>query len=85
MRRGRLWTEDEVICAKFLRHCGMADKDIGEILGGRSAASVAGKIGNGTHRPFVVNATGALFEAARAGAAKMLGQAADEFETRGRA
>lgn len=43
-RRGRAWTEDEVTEARFMRHCGMKDRAIGDVLK-RSTKSVRGKIG----------------------------------------
>ena len=70
-RRGRPWTDDDVTCAQFLRHCGLADADIGEVLN-RSAASVTGKIGYFTDMPYFKS-----HEAARPLAAKELGNHAD--------
>lgn len=43
-RRGRPWSDSDVECAKFLRHCGMKDAAIGKELG-RSEKSVRHKIG----------------------------------------
>lgn len=44
MRRGKPWTDEEVACARFLRHCGMTDDGIASVLG-RTKASIIGKIG----------------------------------------
>ena len=43
-RRGRPWTDDDYICAKWLRHLGLHDVAIGEVLG-RSQKSIRAKIG----------------------------------------
>lgn len=79
-RPGKLWTEDEVICALFLRHIGLTDADIGAVLG-RTAASVGGKIGRAptTDKTRCVNTNAALFEAARPHHAAILGQRADDM------
>lgn len=62
MRRGKPWTTDDVICARFMRHCGMSDAQIGAVLK-RSAASIAGKIGHQAKRTScTVNACAMLFE-----------------------
>lgn len=42
-RRGRPWTEDEVIEAKFMRHLGLTGEQIGAVLG-RSKQAVDAKI-----------------------------------------
>ena len=48
-RRGRPWTDDEVIEAKFLRHLGMTGEQIGAVLG-RSKQAVDAKINYQPHR-----------------------------------
>lgn len=72
-RRGRPWADDDEICARFLRHCGLTDADIGQILK-RSARSVEAKIGYQRDREHVV-----IYEGARPAAAHELGCLADSF------
>lgn len=72
-RRGRPWTSDDETCAKFLRHCGMTDEDIGEILN-RSARSIEYKIGYERDREHVV-----IYQAARPALARELGRWADSY------
>lgn len=56
-RRGKPWTDDEVVIARFLRFCGLDSEQIGAILG-RSALSVDGKIGyQATERRYYVRAS----------------------------
>jgi len=83
MRRGSPWNDEDLGCARFMRHCGMSDADIGRELG-RSAASVAGKLGYiAKQQTYCVNA--GLYESARPAAARKLGQLADDYECRGTA
>lgn len=79
-RNGKLWTEDEVTCALFLRHIGFNDADIAATLG-RTERSVGGKIGRArtTDQTACVNNSAALFEAARPRNAVLLGQRADDM------
>ena len=44
LRHGAPWPDDDVVCARFLRHCGMNDEAIGAVFG-RSKRSVRHKIG----------------------------------------
>ena len=80
-RRGRPWTEDDLICAKFLRHCGLSNEDIGKVLK-RSKPSIDGKIGP-SGKSCYHRAT--LFEDVRPAAARILGAIADDFQTVGTA
>lgn len=79
-RPGKLWTEDDVILALFLRHIGFTDADIGAVLN-RTAASIGGKIGRAptTDNTRCVNTNAAMFEAVRPHHAVMLGQRADDM------
>jgi hypothetical protein len=43
-RRGAPWTDDDVVCALFMRHCGLKDPAIAEVLH-RSEKSIRAKIG----------------------------------------
>lgn len=73
LRRGRPWHDDDETCARFLRHCGLTDSDIGQILK-RSARSVEAKIGYQRDREYVV-----IYEAARSAAAREMGHMADSY------
>lgn len=74
-RRGRPWAADDETCARFLRHCGLTDTDIGQILR-RTARSVEAKIGYQREREYAV-----IYEAARSTAAHSLGHLADSYLT----
>lgn len=79
-RKGRAWAEDEEVCARFLRHCGLTNKDIGQILH-RSTASVDGKIGYRAGGEQYAR----FFQDNRHVIAKQFGEMADNYETRGTA
>ena len=81
-RRGRVWTDSDVECARFLRHCDLTNKDIGEILK-RSTASIDAKIGYVGQQPYVSST--AFYESARAVIGRTWGDAADNFQTIGNA
>ena len=65
------WTDDDVQCALFLRHCGLNNQDIAKLLG-RTVWSVHGKIGYDRKRTHAVR-----YEEARPQAATELGALAD--------
>lgn len=71
MRRGKPWTDDDVECAHFLRHCGLGNADIGLLLS-RSRKSVDNKIGYDRTRTHAVR-----YELARPSPATELGALAD--------
>jgi hypothetical protein len=81
-RNGKLWTEDEVIFALFLRFMGLTDADIARELG-RTVASVRGHpdIGCNSSQTVYVKwrPEPKVFEAARAFHAKFVGQRADDM------
>lgn len=62
---------DNEICARFLRHCGMAERDIETILGLPAAPTKPDHL--------------ALFDGARPVLARTLGDVADNFQTIGSA
>lgn len=78
-RRGKPWTCSDEECARFLRHCGLTDKDIAEILG-RTVASVIGKIGYVGKQPYVKH-----YETLRPAMAKTWGDIADNMPCAGAA
>ena len=78
-RKGRPWTNSDVECANFLRHCGLTNTDIGSILN-RSEASVTGKIGYVACRKYAK-----FYERLRPIIAKQIGAMADDFQTVGNA
>lgn len=77
-RRGRPWTTSDVECARFLRHCGLTDKDIGEVLK-RTEAAIIAKIGYAGSQPYYANTTTAFYESARPTIGRTWGNLADEF------
>lgn len=74
-KRGKPWTESDVECALFLRHCGLTNKDIGRVLK-RSTPSIDGKIGYVGHQPYG-NTTATFYERARPIIGKTWGDIAD--------